>query len=264
MPVWQLGKVDKMSLTFSFPSISNDTLEISPKLLGNPGEGQSAAKPLKEDSDYLIYDDGRLYSKKTKRFLTGKIDNIGYRVYSIAIKNPLTSKKGKTVYAHRLVAEYFLDNPNHYEYVHHKDENKLNNKISNLEWVSASKNSQEHFKANPDCRKNIKAHYKIVDLDNEEWKIVKENPLYSVSNYGRVINNNNNRLLKIDKNQKYERVSFNDRKHYYIHRLVYCTFMNDYDLEGYVIDHIDSNPSNNKLENLQKITYSENNKRRFN
>lgn len=252
-----------MHNTFSFPNISNNVLEISPKLLGNPEEGQSAAKPLKEDSEYLIFDNGKLFSKKTNRFLKGKIDNVGYQVYSVAIKNPLTGKKGKMLYAHRLVAEYFLSNPKNLEYVHHKDENKLNNNVNNLEWVSAKTNAQEHLKKNKDCRKNIKAQYKLENLEGEIWKTVKENPLYSVSNYGRVINNTNNRLLKIDKNQKYERVSFNDKKHYYLHRLVYCTFKNDYNLDGFVIDHIDCNPSNNKLENLQKITQSENNKRRF-
>lgn len=249
--------------TFSFPNTSNSVLEISPKLLGNPNNGQSAAKPLKEDSDYLIFNDGRLYSKKANRFLAGKIDNIGYLVYFLAIKNPLTSKKGKMFYAHRLVAEYFLDNVNNLEYVHHKDENKLNNNVNNLEWISAKDNSKQHLLSNPNCRKNIKAKYKLNDLDGEIWKVVIENPQYSVSNYGRVINNTNNRLLKIDTNQKYYRVSFNTKKHYYLHRLVYCTFMNDYDLEGYVIDHIDSNPANNYLNNLQKITIAENNLRRF-
>nr|DAG03253.1 MAG TPA: homing endonuclease [Siphoviridae sp. ct2D011] len=48
--------------------------------------------------------------------------------------------------------------------------------------------------------------------------------------------------------------------------MVYCTFHNDYDLEGFVIDHIDENPLNNNLENLQKITQSENclRQKRFN
>lgn len=251
--------------SFSLPNISNNVLEIFPKLLETPSEeGQSAAKPLKEDSDYLIYNDGRLFSKKANRFLKGKIDNVGYLVYCLAILNPLTSKKGKMLYAHRLVAEYFLENPYNYEYVHHKDENRLNNHYSNLEWVDAKTNNKYHFENNPNCRKNIKPHYKLQDLDGEIWKVIQENPKYSVSNYGRVINNSNNRLLKLDTHQKYVRVSLNDKKHYYIHRLVYCTFHNDYDLEGYVIDHIDKNPLNNHISNLQKITHSENNKRRFN
>lgn len=266
---WQLGKVERIIMSSSsLPGISNDPQEINRELLGTPEKDNQQSslnyKPLKEDNDYLIYNDGRIFSKKTNRFITGKIDNVGYRVYSLAIWNPLTSKKGKMLYAHRLVAEYFLDNIDNKPYVHHKDENKLNNHVSNLEWISAKENSQEHLKKNSNCRKDIKAHYLLENLEGEEWKVVLENPSYSVSNYGRVINNKTNRLLKLDTNQKYIRVSFNDKKHYYVHRLVYCTFNNDYDLRDFIIDHIDSNPSNNKLENLQKITVSENNLRRFN
>ena len=250
------------------PIISNNDLEIPPKLLENPEKGQSVAKleckELKEDSDYLIYNDGRLFSKKTNRFLKGKIDNVGYQVYSLAIYNELTGKKNKMLYAHRLVAEYFIDNPNNFPVVNHKDENKLNNNVDNLEWATYSQNSQEHLKKNPNCRKNIKAKYRLENLEGEEWRIILQNPLYSISNKGRVVNNKTNRLLVLDNNQKYVRVSLNDKKHYSIHRLVYCTFNNDYDLEGYVIDHIDSNTKNNNLENLQKITISENNSRRFN
>ena len=246
----------------SLPNSSNTILEIPRELLGTPVKGQSAAKPLEEDNDYLVFDDGRLYSLKAKRFLKGKIDNVGYQVYRLAIYNELTSKMGKMLYAHRLVAKYFLenDNPTEKTYVHHKDENKLNNNVSNLEWVTPSQNSREHLEIVP--HRSCPAKYKIENLEDEEWKIILQNPLYSVSNKGRILNNKTNRLLKIDENQKYSRVSFNDKKHYYIHRLVYCTFHNDYDLEGYVIDHIDANPRNNCLENLQKITHSENNFKR--
>lgn len=253
-----------MNNTVSHPILSNQNQEISLKLLENP-TGQSAAKlfkPLKEDSDYLIYEDGKLYSKKMKRFLTGKVDNVGYQVYRLAIYNPLTSKMGKMLYAHRLVAEYFLPNPNNLPYVHHKDENRLNNNVNNLEWVDAKQNMAEHNKIHQN-KKYRKPRYKLENLENEEWRIVLENPLYSVSNYGRVVNNQTNRLLRFDETQKYTRVSFNDKKHYFVHRLVYCTFNNDYDLNGFVIDHIDSNPRNNCLSNLQKVTHSENNYKRF-
>ncbi len=247
------------------PSISNNTLEISSKLLGTPEQGQSAAKliykPLKEDSDYLIYSDGRLFSKKVNRFLVGKIDNAGYRTYCINIVNPLTSKIGKMVYAHRLVAEYFIPNPKNFPYVHHKDENKLNNNVDNLEWVTEKINYQEYLKNNKRITRKPKYYQK--NLEGEEWITVKENPLYSVSNKGRVRNNKTNRLLHIDETQKYSRVGFNDKRHYYLHRLVYCSFNNDYDLDGFVIDHLDKNPRNNCLDNLEKVTYSENNRRRF-
>ena len=218
-------------------------------------------KELKEDSNYLIYNDGRLFSKKVNRFLKGKIDNVGYRVYSLAIMNEQTGKKGKMLYSHRLVAEYFLPNPNNLTIVHHKDENKLNNNVDNLEWTTAKGNYQEYLKNNQ--RKVNKPKYFKKDLPNEEWLPIKENLLYEVSNLGRIRNIKTNRLLKFDECQKYVRVCLNNKKHYYIHRLVYCTFHDDYDLNGYVIDHIDNNPKNNTLNNLQKITFSENNYRRF-
>ncbi len=159
------------------------------------------------------------------------------------------------VYAHRLVAEYFLDNPNNLPYVHHKDENKLNNNVDNLAWVTPKENMQEHNKIKQSQRREPKYH--VNNLPNEEWLIFPENENYSVSSCGRVKNNNTNRLLYIDENQKYCRIQLGKKK-YYLHRLVYCVFNNDYDLEGYVIDHIDANPKNNNLDNLQKITQQEN------
>ncbi len=252
----------------SLPNTSNSVSEISRELLETPEKDNQQPslnfKPLKEDSDYLIFEDGKLFSKKANRFLQGKIDNVGYQVYRLAIKNSITSKMGKMMYAHRLVAEYFLENPKKLPYVHHKDENKLNNHYTNLEWVDAKYNSQQHLIKNPNCRKNIKAQYLLNNLPDEEWRVINENPSYSVSNYGRVVNNKTNRLLKIDECQKYSRVSLNNKKHYYLHRLVYCTFTQDYELDGYVVDHIDCNPRNNCLNNLQKITIRENNLRRFN
>lgn len=41
---------------------------------------------------------------------------------------------------HRLVAKAFIPNPNNYEVVNHKDENKLNNEASNLEWCTTGYN----------------------------------------------------------------------------------------------------------------------------
>lgn len=53
--------------------------------------------------------------------------------------------KRKMVYVHILIAETFLDNYKKLETVNHKDGNKLNNNIDNLEWSSYSNNNQHSY-----------------------------------------------------------------------------------------------------------------------
>lgn len=221
-----------------------------------------AYKEYSEDNNYLIYENGEIYSKKSNKFLKGKIGNTGYKEYALAIGDNRSAngkKKSKMVLAHRLVAEAFIPNPDNLPYVNHKDENKLNNNINNLEWISSSENALYSL---PNRGQRGKAIYLKDNLiEDEKWCIIKEAPNYSISDLGRVINNKTKRLLKIDDSQTYSRVNLlvnGCKKHFYIHRLVYCSFNQDYELDGFVIDHIDANSKNNKLNNLQKITQSKN------
>ena len=61
----------------------------------------------------------------------------GYLTVSLWVKNI-----GKTRTIHKMIAECFIDNPNNYKCVNHKDGNKLNNSIQNLEWCNSSQNNK--------------------------------------------------------------------------------------------------------------------------
>ena len=101
----------------------------------------------------------------------------------------------------------------------------------------------------------------------EQWKVIKDYPMYEVSNLGRVRSNNNPKNPKILKQSTskrgYKTVALvkekNSNKAYtkQVHRLVAEAFIPNPDGKPF-IDHIDTNPSNNVPENLRWVTTEEN------
>ena len=85
--------------------------------------------------NYTISDKGEIVNTNTNKKLKGYIRKDGYVIISL-------SKGGKKYkcYLHRLVAETFIPNPNNLPQVNHKDEDKSNNDVTNLEWITPKDN----------------------------------------------------------------------------------------------------------------------------
>lgn len=211
-----------------------------------------------KNTPYIIYDDGRCFSNLSNKFLTPKM-SVTYPTYNLTIDG-----KKRQVKIHRMVAETFLVQPIDKNIVNHIDGDTHNFKVDNLEWVSAKENSLHA--TNTGLRKNGDQTINKFcgNLPDEKWKPIKDYPNYIISSIGRVMNIRTKRLLKsyLDNSGGYECVNLwrnNCGKIYRIHILVYTHFYNDFNLQNYVINHIDGNKTNNNMLNLEKITYQENN-----
>lgn len=85
---------------------------------------------------YLVSDDGKVFSVYSNRLLSKQMATSGYYRVELNI-NGIAKKE----LVHRLVAQAFVDNPNNYPIVNHKDENPRNNRADNLEWCTCQYNS---------------------------------------------------------------------------------------------------------------------------
>lgn len=204
---------------------------------------------------YQIDSDGTIYNVQTQKELTGSIYNTGYKMVRLTING---KRKGYAI--HRLVAQTFLDNPENLPIVNHKDGDKTNNKIENLEWVTQSQNRKHAVRQ---LKTGLAyGQRKKIDVLKEDsfWKRYKDTN-YLVSKDGQVYNTKTKVLLKQTPNQSgYIRYTLrinNKNCSKQAHILVLETWSNQ-DLIGKVVNHKDGNRTNNDISNLQAVSKSEN------
>ena len=90
-------------------------------------------KECKMCSSYLVSTEGEIKNKKTNKILKPKIDKNGCLCVGLSMG---ARGQRKMAFIHTLVAEAFVPNPYNKPYVRHLDENKTNNKYTNLMWVT--------------------------------------------------------------------------------------------------------------------------------
>ena len=119
----------------------------------------------------VIYKDGRTYKYESHQMTKSKKPN-GYLFVSLNKNNTI-----KRFHIHRLVAQHFIENPENKPQVNHIDENKENNHVSNLEWVTAI----ENMNSGTVQKRNGEKHSKPVKaiFEDGSYKIFRNHLLAS-------------------------------------------------------------------------------------
>lgn len=144
--------------------------------------------------DYEVSNTGKIRVRNTGEIVKQCQNSYGYNTVALYVDG-----KGTRKGVHRVVASTFIRLPNEKEQVNHKDGNKTNNSVENLEWVTQSKNlwhsrnvlGNKHFKTSQGDKKcNIRLKLKLLRVSqnmNQELfssKIGISRPMYALIEKG--------------------------------------------------------------------------------
>jgi len=119
-------------------------------------------------SNYLVSNNGLVFSKKKLRLLAKRNNNKGYEMVGLFIEG-----KVKFMLVHRLVASAFTEGMSEVNnQVNHIDGDKANNHYSNLEWVNNSKN-QIHARLTG-LNKNIGENCLLSKIKESDVFVIKD------------------------------------------------------------------------------------------
>lgn len=119
--------------------------------------------------NYYITDDGRIWSERTQKYLSAQYDKNGY----VKVQMRSTDNKSHRYSVHRLVLENFkpvqgMDKLQ----VNHKDGNKLNNSLNNLEWTTCKENINHTIENNLRATINGSAKLtpeQVIEIYRRSW-----------------------------------------------------------------------------------------------
>lgn len=113
---------------------------------------------IKDFENYSITPQGDVINNISGKKLKGSISVFGYVI--VTLYSTVKPKKSKSVRVHRLVAETYLEKPKRgdKDFINHKDGNKRNNTVENLEWTTVVENNQ-HARETKLQPKNVGTKY---------------------------------------------------------------------------------------------------------
>lgn len=115
-------------------------------------------KNIEEATNYEVSNYGNIRNTKSGQILNPGVSGNGYKQVSLKMKK---SNKFEKRYVHRLVATYWLENPENKREVNHINLDRTDNRVENLEWITSSEN-QKHKYQNGDYKTSNR---KVVQMD---------------------------------------------------------------------------------------------------
>jgi hypothetical protein len=203
-------------------------------------------------NSYEVSNEGQVRNTKTNNIKSPLPGSTGYASVRLDL-----GKSKKTIAIHQLVAQTFLGPQEKGMVVNHKDENKDNNHLANLEYATRSQNrrhSSRSWKARPFDR---------TPISQVIGKSVDGYPGYLVTENGRIYNLGRNRFMNLEsvRQDGYKRVTLQNpnkiRKKFYVHQLVAKIYIPNPEGHKYV-NHISCVRDDNNVSNLEWVSASEN------
>jgi len=157
-------------------------------------------KEINGYSNYEISSNGNIKNKKTKKILKSSVKS-GYLCLSLTDDNG----NRKSLKIHRLVGLNFIQNPENKETINHKNHNRLDNNVDNLEWSTTTEQNNHKQKCKKEVQELVssRAVWRIDKDTNENIELYQtirfaaqwafDNKLTSITEF----NNGNNLKTKI-------------------------------------------------------------------
>jgi hypothetical protein len=202
-------------------------------------------KKIKKYPEYYISSIGHVWSKKTSKILTNCLSNSGY--FRICIN-------ATQLLIHRIVAIEFIENPKECDTVNHKNGDKTDNNVENLEWCSISENNlhSKNVLGNVNSTRKYEKCDPPEDCKELDW--LKD---YLITKDGKIYSNFTERYLTLlNEDQKCYKVEANGKR-YRVHILVASAYLKKPSEEHVNVVHIDGDPYNNNVKNLKWATAKE-------
>lgn len=118
---------------------------------------------MQEYRGFLVDDNLSVYDAKSGKRLSIMTGTDGY----LKVRRYINRKKYKEIRLHVLYANCFIPNPKGYRYINHKDSNKANCSLDNLEWCTASYNTIHNFNSGTRLPRNVKIEVEDIDKKNK-------------------------------------------------------------------------------------------------